>query len=311
MTGAMREGHGREAVAAERPLLLPCSGERLLGVLHPAGGTLGVVMVVGGPQYRAGSHRHFVRWARSLAATGCPVLRFDTRGMGDSSGTLHSFEHIGPDIEAAIDALMQAQPHVDRVVLWGLCDAASAALLYLHDRPDPRVAGLCLLNPWARSEQTQARTQVKHYYRQRLMQPGFWRKLLSGQVAAGAVAGLWRALRTARTAASGSNGGPGDDNATTDYVSRMLAGWQTFGGPIWLLLSGRDYTAKEFLALAETDPRWARAVASPGVTRLDLKQADHTLADHPSMRAAEVGMLAWIASAVMPERTRAVVEASR
>ena len=39
-----------------------------------------MVIVVGGPQYRAGSHRQFTLLARHIAAAGYPVLRFDARG---------------------------------------------------------------------------------------------------------------------------------------------------------------------------------------------------------------------------------------
>ena len=49
-------------------------------------GPRGVLIVTGGPQYRAGSHRQFVLLARFLAARGMAVLRFDYRGMGDSEG---------------------------------------------------------------------------------------------------------------------------------------------------------------------------------------------------------------------------------
>ena len=75
----------------ETVLAFPCEGERLLGVVSApedalVTGDLGVVIVVGGPQVRAGSHRQFVQLARHLAAQGLPTLRFDVRGMGDSSG---------------------------------------------------------------------------------------------------------------------------------------------------------------------------------------------------------------------------------
>ena len=42
----------------------------------------GMLIVVGGPQYRAGSHRQFTLLARDVAATGVPTMRFDYRGMG-------------------------------------------------------------------------------------------------------------------------------------------------------------------------------------------------------------------------------------
>ena len=145
----------------EEAVVMACQGETLVGVLsRPAGseaGHLGLVLIVGGPQYRVGSHRQFTMLAREAAAQSTPVLRFDCRGMGDSTGDLRNFEAIDDDIASAIDALQQRAPQVRRVVLWGLCDGASAALMYWDRRRDPRLAGMCLLNPWVRSAATLAR----------------------------------------------------------------------------------------------------------------------------------------------------------
>jgi exosortase A-associated hydrolase 1 len=262
--------------AAERPLLFSCEGEQLLGVLHPAAGDAGVksdwgvVVVVGGPQVRAGSHRLFVHLARALVAAGHPVLRFDVRGMGDSSGAQRTFEQISPDIGAAIDTLMAAQPQLRGVVLWGLCDGASAALLYLHAKPDSRVAGLVLLNPWVRSETTLARTTVKHYYWQRLRQPTFWRKLLGGGVALKAMRDLLGNLRATRQASRA----PGE--AGQGFQQRMLSAAEHFHGNTLWVLSGQDYTAKEFLEHAAADPRWQTVLARQTTQRLDVPTADHT-----------------------------------
>ena len=114
----------------EQAIGFDCRGERLVAVLHPGADDArrGVVIVVGGPQYRVGSHRQFVMLARHLARAGVPVLRFDYRGMGDSEGSHPGFEHVGPDIEAAIDLLCARAPSVREIILWTLCDAASAAL---------------------------------------------------------------------------------------------------------------------------------------------------------------------------------------
>jgi len=280
------------AAVTESALCFDCQGERLLGVLAApatvvagAPPDLGVVIVVGGPQVRAGSHRQFVQLARHLAGQGLAVLRFDVRGMGDSAGPLQPFEALTPDIGAAIDALLHARPSVRRVALWGLCDGASAALLYLDETADPRVAALCLANPWVRSAASLARTQVKHYYRQRLMQPDFWRKLLRGGVGRAAWRGLVDSLRMARKAPSPANVG---------FQGRMARAWQAFCGPILLLLSGQDYTAREFLEVAATDPAWRGALARTEVTRIDLAEADHTFSVNATARQAEQATAQWL-----------------
>lgn len=278
------------AEVSESALLLPCAGETLLAILAqpPAGracrGT-GVVIVVGGPQYRAGSHRQFVALARALAAQGWPVLRLDVRGMGDSSGAQRGFEDIGADIGSAIDALCR-HAGVARVVLWGLCDGASAALLYLHERPDPRVAGLGLANPWVRSEASLARTHVRHYYRQRLREPEFWRKLLRGGVALNALRGLLANLRTAR-------GTPAPAQQAV-FQARMASAWRGFSGPIQLLLSGRDHTAQEFIEYSAADPAWAGLLDAAQVQRADMPGADHTFSAAADQQALEAAVATWL-----------------
>ena len=93
----------------EQPLQIAGDGFDMLGILSlPAPGTptlrTAVLIVVGGAQYRAGSHRQFVLLARRLAAAGYPVLRFDLPGMGDSPGDPVPFENTAPHIAAALDA---------------------------------------------------------------------------------------------------------------------------------------------------------------------------------------------------------------
>src|SRR5258706_1742827 len=101
-------------LVTERALGFDCEGDALVGILHePADAAdIGVVVIVGGPQYRAGSHRQFVVLARAIADAGFAVLRFDVRGMGDSAGAPRSFETVGADVAAAIAALQSAVPGV-------------------------------------------------------------------------------------------------------------------------------------------------------------------------------------------------------
>lgn len=267
-----------------------CEGEWSLGILAQpeTPSDIGMVTIVGGPQYRAGSHRQFVKLARALAQSGHAVLRIDYRGMGDSSGAGTDFSRVTADIAAAIEAFQQRLPRVRSVALWGLCDGASAALLYWHETRDPRVTGMCLLNPWVRSEASLARTQVKHYYIQRLMQREFWTKLASGKVAASAMAGLVSSVRGMRQASEGPT------SADFPFQHKMALAWREFQGALLLILSGEDYTAKEFLEYVHSDPAWSNALAHPTLIRHDVRGADHTFSDLKYSRLVETLTANWL-----------------
>ena len=171
----------------ERALTFECGGETLVGILaEPASpAEVGALIIVGGPQYRAGSHRQFVLLSRQLAAGGVAAMRFDYRGMGDSTGSPASFNDVVEDIAAAIDKMRASHPSLKQIVLCGLCDAASASLIYWQATRDTRVAGMVLLNPWVRSEGSIGRARIKHYYGRRIFQKEFWAKLAGGRVDVG------------------------------------------------------------------------------------------------------------------------------
>jgi exosortase A-associated hydrolase 1 len=274
----------------ERALSWTLGPDALVGVLaEPAGDAcdLGVVVVVGGPQCRSGSHRMFTLLARALARQGHTSLRFDVRGMGDSSGAQRSFEQLSEDIGSAIDVLMRECPQLQGVVLWGLCDGASAALLYADETGDARVRGMCLANPWVRSEATQARTQIRHYYGARLRDPAFWRKLLRGGVGLAALRGWWQARSAARAAVAPA--------AQPGFQARMARGWARLPVPRLLLMSGKDYTAREFDELAALDRDWGARLKAPLLQRVDLAQADHTFSDPKDLEAAWQACAQWLA----------------
>jgi exosortase A-associated hydrolase 1 len=248
-------------------LRFDCEGDALYGVasVPKAPAPRGVIIVVGGPQYRAGSHRQFTLLARALAEQGIAALRFDVRGMGDSEGTERPFEDIAADLHAAIDAFMAQVPALREVVLWGLCDGASAAALYAQN--DARVTGLALLNPWVRTEAGAASATIKHYYRARLFDKAFWHKLASGKFDAGAA--VRSALGLAKTAIKA----PATACALPEQVYQGLAG---FNGKLLVMLSGADLTAQEFADASAGTDAWRQLMAHARVTRHVLAGADHT-----------------------------------
>lgn len=258
----------------------------MLGVLTaPADGTkpsgMGVVVVNGGAQYRAGAHRLFVQLARHLAHEGHAVLRFDFPGQGDSPGEPVGFEDTAPHIAAAIDALHQQVAGIEATALVGLCDGASASMLYLHASRDKRITHLILLNPWVHSPVTQARAQVRHYYRQRLLMPDFWRKLARGGVSWSAAGELWTQWRLSRQKPI--------TTAASAFQDRMAVAWQSFSGRLLLVLSEHDRVAQEFNEHFRTSSPWTGWQQHPGLRQRYLNEADHTFSPdtaHSELRQA-------------------------
>ncbi len=241
----------------------------------------GVLVVVGGPQYRAGSHRQFTLLCRALAGRGITAMRFDYRGMGDSEEGMRNFEDILPDIRSAIDHFFVQVPELREVAIWGLCDAASAALFYAHQ--DPRVTGLVLLNPWVRTDAGIAKTHLKHYYWSRIADREFWRKVMRGEfalaTAARSFAGtLMAAIATGSAGAGGKPGGttPAVSDGSVPLPERMADGLRRFKGRMLLILSGDDLTAREFEEAVQGSRLWRSLLADVRIARRDLRESNHT-----------------------------------
>ncbi|MBC7405838.1 MAG: hydrolase 1, exosortase A system-associated [Cytophaga sp.] len=263
----------------EQAFHFPCKNAALLGIVSmpQQARARGILFVVGGPQYRAGSHRQFTLLARQFASNGIPAMRFDYRGMGDSEGEARDFNAIDDDIRSAIDSFFQHVPGMTEVVLWGLCDAASAALFYAHQ--DSRITGLVLLNPWIRTEHGAAKAYLKHYYLQRLMDGGFWKKIIAGDFA------LFTSMRSFLLqigklfAYKGTSKKPDAHLQTTEpnkLPEKMLRGLQLFKGKTLFILCSDDLTAQEFSDLAAASPTWKTRLSSSDITRRDLPDANHT-----------------------------------
>ena len=256
---------------AEQYIQFSAAGQLLSAIVHPGNAHIGVLMVVGGPQYRVGSHRQFVKLSRYLSAHQVPSMRFDSRGMGDSSGEKLAFYQQDEDISQAITAFFRHCPNLQQVILWGLCDAASAILIALN-KPDPRIAAVVLLNPWVRQNQSHAKTLLRHYYLNRLRQKQFWQKLLSGGIAPlASLKQLWHTVKTSTAPKPISEAST--EVTAHNYIDAMYQGWQAFSGNIMLLSSADDLTAQEFLALCQ-QPKWQQLLAR--CQQHSIANADHT-----------------------------------
>lgn len=259
----------------EYPVAFRCEGDELLAVIHGpehAKGNVGVLIIVGGPQYRVGSQRQFVLLARHLAKHGSPVMRFDYRGMGDSGGIFAGFEHVETDIRAALDLFQKSVLGVDRFVLWGLCDGASAAAMYAAE--DPRVCGLVLVNPWVRTQTGLAQSYLKGYYGKRLASPDFWRKVSSNPRSL--IMSLRAFVRNVAVAWGGTSSKDATGGQSRHFLERMLDGMQIFRGQSLVLLSGDDLVATEFKLLLQADRAWAKAFGCPALEKKELPGANHT-----------------------------------
>ncbi|MDX3772867.1 hydrolase 1, exosortase A system-associated [Chromatiaceae bacterium AAb-1] len=270
----------------EQLICFSSGSHQLQGILSSATGDTAVLIITGGPQYRAGSHRQFVKQCRALAKVNIPSLRFDVTGMGDSEGPAQPFYRHQQDIAAAIAALQQHCPQVNKIVLWGLCDAASASLLYLYQQYDSSVQALVLMNPWVRQQQSHAQTMLKHYYWQRLISKAFWQKVFGGRLS---LRQSWQdftaILQRSRSAVKAADSSEAEPTNEQNYVSHMLQGWQAFKGKVLLITSGNDLTAQEFLTLCQQDANWQQQLQQ--ASHHHLPDATHTFSSERWRRQTE------------------------
>lgn len=282
----------------EQTLCFPCHGSWLYGVLclPEQASSRGVLIVVGGPQYRAGSHRQFVLLARSLASEGVPVMRFDYRGMGDSEGENRMYDAVDDDIHTATKYFFASLPAINELVILGVCDAASAALFYAHQ--NERVSGLVLVNPWIRTGEGKAKTYLRHYYTDRLFQSDLWKKILHGSfnyaAAVKSLSGFFADALFQRK--KNENRIAEATEATPSLPGRMLDGFQRFKGRVLLVLSGNDLTAREFSDHVRTSRNWQKLLKSSRVTRFELTGADHTFSRREWRNRVANKAIKWLES---------------
>ena len=228
-----------------RHLAFACEAETLVGTLDEGASGVGLLIVSGGSEVRAGPFGSQSRIAAQIAAHGHAVFRYDRRGIGDSTGEDPRFSGSGADIAAALAAFREAAPQVRRVVAFGNCDAGSALMLTAGAGCD----ALVLTNPWtfegeaAEDSAAMPAEAIRARYAARLKDPREWLRLLRGGVDLRKLArGLVRALSKPAPPSS--------------LAEDMRAGLARFAGDTRILLAGSDRTAQAFAAVwPRDDPR--------------------------------------------------------
>lgn len=248
-----------------------CGGETCAATLDAADAATGLLIVSGGNEIRSGAHAGMAALAALVAAAGYPVMRYDRRGIGDSTGENAGFESSADDIAAAAKAMRAQLPTLTRLVAFGNCDAASSLALF---GPAAGIDALVLANMWTLETESEeadeteaAATMTAGAIRSRYLaklkdRRELWR-LASGGVNIGK---LVRGLRqaTAKTEVTG-------------LVARLGEALADMPLPTRLLVAEHDRTALWFLEHWDSEA-FSPARANPNITMARLDSGSHSFA---------------------------------
>jgi pimeloyl-ACP methyl ester carboxylesterase len=158
----------------EVPFFFSSKSETLLGVLSPSttdptgrpsantSGSGSIIASGGWLGVPSGRNRALVRLAWKLAASGLTVLRFDYRGVGESTGSIDRFDLEQPFVDDLLAAVHEGRSlGIQRSYLVGFCFGALTALAAAPKLDE--VEGLVLVSaPWLiRNEWTKDRGQAR------------------------------------------------------------------------------------------------------------------------------------------------------
>jgi len=254
----------------EEPVFFPSGSERLFGVLTaPTGAANGVGVVLMTARGTYHRNRLSVRLARRLAGYGYHVLRFDFRGVGESSGAAE-FELDRPlveDVKGAV-ALLEARG-LERFMLVGSCFGARSALAAAKEVA--ALDGLVLaVMPFAESRALPAPARRSGFGRALLMlrrglaDPGSF-KVLAHVFGAG-IRRRWRRLRT-----------PAEPRAErADRLEKQVEGWLEQlvrrRVPVLLLFGAEDFAYQGFLDALDG---WPEDLRKEVAELVEMRVASH------------------------------------
>ena len=147
-----------------------------------------VILLNPGIVHRVGPGRIYVKIARTLAAAGFVVLRFDFAGIGDSEVRFDSVpfpKSATQEVQKAMDFLYRSRGIAEFVLMGGCSGAAVSLETACHD---PRVIGSILMNfPVFEDEAEDRNPDLRHrnaahyYWNFALFNLKSWRKLFTGR----------------------------------------------------------------------------------------------------------------------------------
>lgn len=259
----------------------------------------GLLIISGGNEIRSGAHAGQARLAHKLCDKGYIVMRFDRRGIGDSSGENGGFLSSRHDIIAAFDCFRAQCPELRNIIAFGNCDAASALMLF---QSYIGFDGLILANPWtvdqeagdeqpvgdqAAGEQMDAEPElpsasaIRQRYWQKIKDPGAVLRLFTGKV-------------DLKKLATGLNRARANDDQPTQLAGHMANKCAAIDAPTAILLAAQDRTAMDFAAAWNHDI-FETARNNPHITVQKCKSASHSFADPASFEMLKQHILQHLA----------------
>lgn len=278
------------------------SARSLVGILHRPEDDVwrkdlpAVLMLNAGILHRVGPNRLYVRIARQLESQGFCVFRFDVTGIGDSqngSGDREGRTFFDDTLDAM--ELLRQKISVERFMLMGICMGARIALEVA--RRDTRVESLVLMEG--------IYVKSVRYHISRMLDPGKWKRLLTGD------SHLVKQLRSRLAGRHNRSSGAGSgtpattnkakpvlllDEGSERHMSATLSALLARGTKVLLVFRDGNEIAYNYRLRENGDD--IRAIGLPdGLDVVFVRFADHTFTPLISQDLLMKVTMQWIASA--------------
>jgi exosortase A-associated hydrolase 1 len=262
-----------EPVIMRAPIIFHCADDQLMGTIDEGDRNTGLLIVSGGNEIRCGAYGGQAALAKAFAGMGYPVFRYDRRGIGDSEGENTSFENSAMDIAAAVAAFRSAAPHIERIVAFGNCDAASALALYGGDLG---IDMFVLANPWVietdqnfdgQSPVMPNASAIRSRYLTRLKNPRTILDLVTGKIN---IRKLIRGIAKAST-----------KDTVSGLATRIAAALAGITVPVHIVIAQKDNTAQAFLSAWHSDA-FAALRGKSNISMNTIDSGSHSFADPES-----------------------------